>query len=54
MSEESFPGTARRFESVGFSEIVRVRNRVMELLAAGPEGLALRGRRAVDADARAR
>ena len=33
--EESFPGTARRFESVGFSEIVRVRNRVMELLAAG-------------------
>jgi aspartate/methionine/tyrosine aminotransferase len=32
---ESFPGTARRFESVGFSEIVKVRNRVMELLAAG-------------------
>ena len=32
---ESFPGTARRFESVGFSEIVKVRNRVMDLLAAG-------------------
>ena len=32
---ESFPGTARRFESVGFSEIVKVRNRVMELLAVG-------------------
>jgi len=32
---ESFPRTARRFDSVGFSEIVKVRNRVMELLAAG-------------------
>ena len=32
---EAFPRTARRFESVGFSEIVKVRNRVMELLAAG-------------------
>jgi aspartate aminotransferase len=32
---ESFPATARRFEGVGFSEIVKVRNRVMELLAAG-------------------
>jgi len=30
-----FPAAAKRFESVGFSEIVRVRNRVMELLAAG-------------------
>ena len=35
MTEGSFPGTARRFESVGFSEIVIVRNRVMDLLAAG-------------------
>ncbi len=35
MTEASFPGTARRFESVGFSEIVRVRNRVIELLSAG-------------------
>jgi len=35
MNEGSFPRPARRFESVGFSEIVRVRNRVMELLAAG-------------------
>ena len=32
---ETFPATAKRFESVGFSEIVKVRNRVMELLAAG-------------------
>jgi aspartate/methionine/tyrosine aminotransferase len=32
---DSFPATAKRFESVGFSEIVRVRNRVLELLAAG-------------------
>jgi len=32
---ESFPAAARRFEGVGFSEIVKVRNRVMELLAAG-------------------
>lgn len=31
----SFPAAAKRFESVGFSEIVRVRNRVMELLAVG-------------------
>ena len=30
-----FPFTASRFASVGFSEIVQVRNRVMELLAAG-------------------
>jgi len=35
LSEGAFPPTARRFESVGFSEIVKVRNRVMELLAAG-------------------
>ncbi len=35
MSEADFPRTARRFEGVGFSEIVRVRNRVMELLATG-------------------
>jgi aspartate/methionine/tyrosine aminotransferase len=35
LTDSSFPRPARRFESVGFSEIVRVRNRVMELLAAG-------------------
>lgn len=35
MSDGVFPRPARRFESVGFSEIVRVRNRVMELLAGG-------------------
>jgi len=35
MTEGPFPRPARRFESVGFSEIVKVRNRVMELLAAG-------------------
>jgi len=35
VTEGSFPLPARRFESVGFSEIVRVRNRVMELLNAG-------------------
>lgn len=35
MSEGAFPGPALRFESVGFSEIVKVRNRVMELLSAG-------------------
>jgi aspartate aminotransferase len=35
VTEGSFPSTARRFESVGFSEIVIVRNRVMDLLAAG-------------------
>jgi aspartate aminotransferase len=33
--EDRFPPAARRFQSVGFSEIVRVRNRVLELLAAG-------------------
>jgi len=33
VSTEKFPAVARRFESVGFSEIVKVRNRVMELLA---------------------
>lgn len=33
--EGAFPRPARRFESVGFSEIVKVRNRVLELLAAG-------------------
>ena len=31
----SFPPVAKRFDGVGFSEIVKVRNRVMELLAAG-------------------
>jgi aspartate/methionine/tyrosine aminotransferase len=35
VTEDSFPSPARRFETVAFSEIVRVRNRVMELLAAG-------------------
>src|SRR5215471_20812961 len=35
MKDGAFPRPARRFDSVGFSEIVRVRNRVMELLAAG-------------------
>ncbi|HWZ84764.1 MAG TPA: aminotransferase class I/II-fold pyridoxal phosphate-dependent enzyme [Thermoanaerobaculia bacterium] len=35
MNEGSFPRPARRFDGVGFSEIVRVRNRVMDLLAAG-------------------
>lgn len=30
-----FPAPSKRFESVGFSEIVKVRNRVLELLAAG-------------------
>jgi aspartate aminotransferase len=34
-SEGSFPRVARRFDSVGFSEIVQVRNRVLALLAAG-------------------
>lgn len=34
-AEGSFPGAARRFETVGFSEIVKVRNRVLQLLAAG-------------------
>ena len=35
MTDSSFPSPARRFAGVGFSEIVVVRNRVMELLAAG-------------------
>jgi aspartate aminotransferase len=35
VTEGSFPRPARRFGGVGFSEIVVVRNRVMELLAAG-------------------
>jgi aspartate aminotransferase len=35
VTEGSFPRPARRFAGVGFSEIVQVRNRVMDLLAAG-------------------
>jgi aspartate aminotransferase len=35
MSRGSFPAPASRFDSVGFSEIVKVRNRVLDLLAAG-------------------
>ncbi len=35
MNRGAFPPPADRFASVGFSEIVVVRNRVMELLAAG-------------------
>jgi aspartate aminotransferase len=35
VKESSLPRPARRFASVGFSEIVQVRNRVMDLLAAG-------------------
>ena len=35
MTDGSFPPAARRFDSVGFSEIVKVRNRVLELLGAG-------------------
>jgi len=35
MTSASIPAPSRRFERVGFSEIVQVRNRVMELLAAG-------------------
>jgi aspartate aminotransferase len=35
MSRNGFPAPSRRFESVGFSEIVNVRNRVLELLTAG-------------------
>jgi aspartate aminotransferase len=35
VTEPPFPEPARRFASVGFSEIVKVRNRVLELLAAG-------------------
>jgi aspartate aminotransferase len=33
--EAGFPTSAKRFEKVGFSEIVRVRNRVLALLAEG-------------------
>jgi len=33
--EADFPSPAKRFERVGFSEIVRVRNRVLALLAEG-------------------
>lgn len=35
MNEPRFPSPAKRFEKVGFSEIVRVRNRVLALLAEG-------------------
>ncbi|MEP7132782.1 MAG: aminotransferase class I/II-fold pyridoxal phosphate-dependent enzyme [Acidobacteriota bacterium] len=35
MSDEIYPAPARRFQSVGFSEIVQVRNRVLALLAQG-------------------
>src|ERR1700693_705151 len=35
MTEGPFPPAARRFSAVGFSEIVKVRNRVLELLASG-------------------
>lgn len=35
MTAPSVPAPSRRFDSVGFSEIVQVRNRVMKLLAAG-------------------
>jgi aspartate aminotransferase len=35
MTTPPIPPPSRRFERVGFSEIVQVRNRVMELLAAG-------------------
>ncbi|HEU5250417.1 MAG TPA: aminotransferase class I/II-fold pyridoxal phosphate-dependent enzyme [Thermoanaerobaculia bacterium] len=34
-STSPVPGPSRRFDRVGFSEIVQVRNRVLELLAAG-------------------
>ncbi len=34
-TRDSFPRAARRFEAVGFSEIVKVRNRVLKLLAEG-------------------
>jgi aspartate aminotransferase len=37
MPPASIPAPSRRFDRVGFSEIVQVRNRVMELLAAGHE-----------------
>ncbi|MFN2386244.1 MAG: pyridoxal phosphate-dependent aminotransferase [Thermoanaerobaculia bacterium] len=35
MRDGAFPAPSRRFDSVGFSEIVVVRNRVLDLLAAG-------------------
>ena len=35
MTQALFPRAARRFDSVGFSEIVQVRNRVLALLEAG-------------------
>ncbi|MBC8645544.1 MAG: aminotransferase class I/II-fold pyridoxal phosphate-dependent enzyme [Thermoanaerobaculia bacterium] len=35
MGDGALPAPSRRFESVGFSEIVVVRNRVLDLLAAG-------------------
>lgn len=35
MTRGAFPAPAGRFDSVGFSEIVQVRNRVLERLAAG-------------------
>ena len=35
MTEAGFPSAAKRFEKVGFSEIVRVRNRVLALLGEG-------------------
>jgi aspartate aminotransferase len=35
VTQALFPGAARRFDSVGFSEIVQVRNRVLALLEAG-------------------
>jgi aspartate aminotransferase len=35
MTRAQIPAPSRRFDNVGFSEIVQVRNRVMELLAAG-------------------
>ena len=37
MTAPPVPAPSRRFDSVGFSEIVQVRNRVMALLAAGHE-----------------
>jgi len=35
VTEAAFPSIAKRFESVGFSEIVKVRNRVIELQSSG-------------------
>lgn len=35
MTDDQFPGPARRFGEVGFSEIVQVRNRVLTLLSQG-------------------